>query len=65
LETAQDVKLLLSDFDTLTGAEQANRRLSTAEKIFPLAFGEDASVSTDTEFLERNSTTWQATDNNG
>lgn len=56
-ENASAVETILRDFDALD-TEKSNRDLITAEAVFPLVFGQDASIRSDPLFSERNNTVW-------
>ncbi|KAJ5698965.1 FAD-binding type 2 [Penicillium macrosclerotiorum] len=57
-EKVAAVEPILSQFHALKDCEKNDRRLATTETVFPLVFGEDASVRTDPHFSERNNTVW-------
>ncbi|KAJ5493701.1 FAD-binding type 2 [Penicillium fimorum] len=53
-----DAETILTRFLTLSDADKATYRLNTAEKTFPLVFGDDAIVQNDVNFSEGKETTW-------
>ncbi|KAJ5805940.1 FAD-binding type 2 [Penicillium pulvis] len=57
-EPASAVETILQEFDALNDAEKSDRGLITAEAVFPLVFGQDASIRSDPLFSERNNTVW-------
>jgi hypothetical protein len=58
LDTTINVETIITEFHALSEADKDDRRLSTAKKIFPLIFGDNASVQGDIDFSERTKTTW-------
>lgn len=57
-DVAQHVEPLLTSFQALNDGEKEGARLNIAGKIFPLVFGEDASLQSDSTFSDRKETVW-------
>jgi len=54
----KDAEALLNIFITLKEDEKKNTRSATIQKLFPLVFGENASVETSPNFEELKKSPW-------
>lgn len=55
---ATNVRSVLGEFLALSDADKASCRISTAEKLFPLVFGNDATLQSEANYSKQKETTW-------
>lgn len=57
-EQTRKFQACLSEFDALADTDKDDHRLSTAETLFPVVFGENVAIETDSRYIEFSETTW-------